>query len=67
MNKIAKLVTVSFTSRVIVNETATPDEIIHAAKENIQQRIELAFGNNVTSITDDKECPFGTYDFDTIS
>ena len=64
MEKVAKLVMVSFLSRVIVNKEATDQEIIDKARASVLQRIPLEFYENVEEIADDKECPYGTFDTD---
>jgi hypothetical protein len=59
--KVAKLVVVSFITRVIVDENATDMEIIEAAKPRILEKIHKnEIGENLEEIMDDKECPFGT-------
>lgn len=65
MKKVAKLVEVSFTLRVIVNSDANDDEIIQASYPKLQERINnQELGDNVTTIEDDEECPFGTSPYD---
>lgn len=61
---VAKLVTVSLCTRVIVDENATDLEILEACKSNFVARVELELGENLESITDDTECPYGTFDTD---
>ena len=67
MEKVAKIIEVYFAARVIVQKNATEDEIILLAKNNIKQRLDLECGDNLTSIEDDHECPYGTFDTDIIS
>ena len=59
MTKIAKLVEVSFTVRVIVNEDATEDQIISATYNKLQDKLDnREVGDNLVSIDDDVECPY---------
>lgn len=52
-------------TRVIVDENATDDQIIAAAYPKIQDKIDnRELGDNLESIEDDEECPFGTFDDD---
>lgn len=63
--KVAKLVTVTFITRVIVKKGATDEQIMQAAKPNIQAKIDNdELLENLESIKDDTECPFGTLDDD---
>mgnify|MGYP001591578587 CR=1 FL=1 len=58
--KVAKLITFSLTTRVIVNDDAEDDEIIAAAYSGIQDKIDnRELGDNCTEIEDDEEVPFG--------
>ena len=59
MNKVAKLVEVSFTVRVIVNEDATEEQIIAASYDKLQDRLDnREVGENIVDIQDDFEVPF---------
>lgn len=64
--KIAKLVTIEYTARVVVNDNEMPEvkeeDILNAAMTKIKASIgnDLCW-DNVTEIEDDKECPFGTF------
>lgn len=65
MAKVAKLVCVSLMTRVIVDEDATQDEIINASYKGFQAKIDnRELGDNLESVEDDAECPFGTFDDD---
>jgi hypothetical protein len=65
MNKVAKLVEVSLLVRVIVDENATEDQIIAASYDKFQDKLDnRELGDNLVSIEDDTECPFGTFDSD---
>lgn len=56
--KVAKLVTVSLATRVVVDENATEDEILNAARYNFTEKIQTELGENLESIVDDDEFPF---------
>ena len=65
MAKVAKLVTISFTTRVIVDENSTEDEIFAASYKGFQDKLDnREVGDNCTEIAEDTECPFGTFDSD---
>lgn len=62
---IAKLVAVSFLTRVIVDENATTEEILEASKQGfIAKVVNSELEDNLEYIKDDTECPFGTFDTD---
>lgn len=58
MAKVAKLVMVSFMTRVIVEDTASEAEILDRATPQLINKILSDLGENVEDITDDTECPF---------
>lgn len=59
MSKVAKLVAVSFLTRVIVDENATQDEIIKASEQGFRDKIDNhEIGDNLEYIDDDTECPY---------
>ena len=62
MTKVAKLITVSLMTRVIVEEDATKDQIIEASKLNFCNKIIFDLGDNIEEIDDDEECPYGSVD-----
>lgn len=63
--KKALLVTVELTTRVVVNENATDEEIAEAIKPNLIERIQNnEAGENIVEIKHDKELPFGSLDSD---
>lgn len=64
MTKIAKLVTISLTVRVIVDEDATEEQIIDAAKPKMRAMLNEEVLDHLEKIKDDKECPFGTFEKD---
>lgn len=58
--KVAKLVEVSLLVRVIVDENVTEDQIIAATYPKLQDKLNnREVGDNVVSIVDDEEVPFG--------
>lgn len=58
MAKIAKMVMVSLMTRVIVEETATKEDILNEARGRFQNIIENDLGENLESIEDDTESPY---------
>lgn len=54
----AKLVTYSFTVRVVVEDTATEQDIINASFRSLEQRVHESYGENVDTIEDDTEMPY---------
>lgn len=63
MKKVAKLVTVSFITRVIVNEDATDDQIMVEAKPNFYDKLNNnELFDNLESIIDDEQCPYSEED-----
>jgi hypothetical protein len=62
MARVAKVVTISLMTRVIVDENATDEQIVDAAKSKFIEKInnnELM--ENLEDIVEDTECPFGTF------
>ena len=56
--KQAKLVSAHFIARVIVEEDASEEQIIEAAREKfILQMDNNPIGDHIEEIMDDKECP----------
>jgi len=67
MSRVAKLVTVSLITRVIVDENATDKQIVDAAKSKFLEKIlnnELM--ENLEGIVDDTGCPCGSFYKDTV-
>ena len=56
--KVAKLVAVSFLTRVVVEENATEEEVLEKAKSNFAFKIEDELSENLEYIVDDIECPY---------
>lgn len=58
MGKVAKLVMTSFCSRVVVDENASLEEILAAAKIKLQAVLDNnELGDNLEEVIDDEECP----------
>ena len=62
MAKIAKLVQVSLMTRVVVDETATDEQILDAARPNFIEKVRTELCENLEDIYDDTECPYGAQD-----
>jgi hypothetical protein len=58
MTKVAKLVCVSLMTRVVVDEDATEEQIIDAAKHRFIDKLNTEIDENIESIEDDEECPY---------
>ena len=56
--KVAKLVTVSFMTRVVVDEDASDEEIFEAARPMLKLKAAEEMFENLEEIIDDLECPF---------
>ena len=61
MNTVAKLLTLSFTVRVLVEENATDEQILKTAKPKLKERLITADNGDIENIKDDTECPFGFF------
>jgi len=61
MARVAKLVTISLMTRVIVDENAVDEQIVEAAKSKFIEKIKNEALENLDDIVDDTECPFGTF------
>ncbi len=64
--KVAKLVLASILVRVIVDDSATDEQIVDAAKAKVIDKAKNELYENIEEIMDDKEVPFGkaASDFD---
>ncbi len=62
MKKVAKLVTVSFITRVIVDENASDEIIFEEARPYLKQKAAEEMFDNLISIEADTECPFNEDD-----
>ena len=60
----AKLVYVSFITRILVDDNATEEDILDAAKNEFYIKVKNELSENLDKIIDDTECPFGTFDTD---
>lgn len=58
MAKVAKLVYVSMATRVVVEDTATEQEIIDKAANRFIDKINSELGEHIEEIHDDIECPY---------
>lgn len=62
MKKVAKLVTVVLTTRVVVDENASDENIFEAAREGLKTKAKEEMFENLDKIEDDTECPYGTFE-----
>lgn len=60
--KVAKLVTVSLTTRIIVEEGQSESDILELAQMKFIEKIESEIHEHLESIVDDTECPFDESD-----
>jgi hypothetical protein len=58
MGKVAKLVTITMTTRVIVDENASESDVIEQASIKMSENIQHEFNENLESICEDTECPY---------
>lgn len=54
----AKIIAISLLTRVVVEDNASEDEIIEAAKHSFIDNINTCLGDNIEYIEDDIECPY---------
>jgi hypothetical protein len=59
IRKKAVIVTAEVSTRIIVDEDATDDEIAKAAKKNLLKNLDADYADNITDISDDIEMPYG--------
>lgn len=65
MAKIAKLVCISLTVRVLVDESETDEKTMEVAMPHLRQKLNVdGILDNIERIEKDMECPFGTFDTD---
>lgn len=62
--KVAKIVVVSLMTRVVVDEDASYEDVIEAARPRLIPKITTELFENVEEVFDDKEVPFGTMEED---
>lgn len=66
MAKVAKLVVVSFVTRVVVEENDSLETIASLVEKNIIAKIQNdELQENIEDVLEDKECPFGSLEKDT--
>ena len=58
MAKVAKLVVASFITRVVVEDTATYEESVEAARQGIAAKVHNELFENIESVFDDAEIPY---------
>ena len=58
MSKVAKLVSVSLITRVIVDEGASESEILELAGIKLAEKIQHELTEHLEEIEDDVECPY---------
>jgi hypothetical protein len=56
--KVAKLVYISLATRVVVDENASEEEILNAARPNFTTKVQDELGEHLEEILDDEECPY---------
>jgi hypothetical protein len=61
MSKVAKLVSVSLMTRVIVDENASESEILELAGIKLAEKIQNELTEHLESIEDDIECPYDPF------
>ncbi len=68
MGKVAKLVYVSLATRVVVDEGASFEEIVKAAKPRLAFKVANELGDNLDEIIPDEEMPYdpSSDDFDDV-
>jgi hypothetical protein len=58
MGKVAKLVAVSFITRVVVDDTMSDEEILESCKESLKEKVNFELSENLEYIEDDEDCPY---------
>ncbi len=61
-NKVAKFVEVTITARVIVDENATEEQILEAAKKRIQYKALNEYSESGVKVYNDEDCPYDPTD-----
>lgn len=59
IGKKAVIVTAEVSTRIIVDEDATEDEIAKAAKKNLLANLDADYADNITDISNDIDLPYG--------
>ena len=65
MSKVAKLVSVTLITRVIVDENASEQDILELAIPKLSEKLIYEPFEHIEEIVDDDECPFDP-DFDEV-
>lgn len=65
MGKVAKLVSVSLITRVIVDENASEQDILELAIPKLSEKLMDEPFEHIEEIVDDEECPYD-HDFDEV-
>ncbi len=58
MEKVAKLVTCSLMTRIVVDKDATEEEILNAVKDKFITKIKDELSEHIEDIEDDEDCPY---------
>ena len=58
MAKIAKLVTITLITRVVMDENATDEQILDMARPHFESKLVAELNENLESIKEDIECPY---------
>jgi len=61
MSKVAKLVTVSFKTRIVVDSDETFENIVEKVKSPFLFKVENELSENIESIDDDLEMPYDEF------
>ncbi len=56
--KVVKLVYVSLMTRVVVDDNATDEQIVEAARSKFIDKVTNELFENLEDIVDDEECPY---------
>jgi len=56
--KVAKLITVTFITRVIVDSNASDEQIFEKGRVSLKQKANEEMFENLESIEDDIDCPY---------
>lgn len=62
--RVAKLVTIVLTTRVVVDESANDEQIFETARKGFANKLHEESLDNIEKIELDTECPFGTFETD---
>lgn len=62
--KVAKLVTITLTTRVVVDENISDEQIFEVARPELKRKAAEEMFENLEKIEDDTECPYPTLSHD---